>query len=93
MTAEEISGKGKGYVLSRASHEDPEGEYRHSSTIALNSAVDGVGGRRHAPAALPPGKTRYPLHRWLGAPQGPSLRVQQISPPAGFDLRTVQPVV
>jgi len=22
----------------------------------------GVGGQRHAPAALPPGKTRYPLY-------------------------------
>ena len=29
----------------------------------------GVGGQRHAPAALPPGKTRYPLYRrpvWTG---------------------------
>ena len=26
----------------------------------------GVGGQRHAPAALPPGKTRYQLHRRLG---------------------------
>jgi len=30
-----------------------------------------VGGQRHAPAALPPGKTRYPLYRRLGGPQGP----------------------
>ena len=28
-----------------------------------------VGGQRHAPAALPPGKTRYPLYRRLGGPQ------------------------
>jgi hypothetical protein len=27
-----------------------------------------VGGQRHAPAALPPGKTRYPLYRRLGGP-------------------------
>ena len=27
-----------------------------SSTLSLNSALDGVGGQRHAPAALPPGK-------------------------------------
>ena len=27
----------------------------------------GVGGQRHAPAALPPGKIRYPLYRgWVG---------------------------
>ena len=27
-------------------------------------------GQRHAPAALPPGKTRYPLWKRLGGPQG-----------------------
>jgi hypothetical protein len=32
----------------------------------------GVGGQSHAPAALPPGKTRYPLYRRLGGPQGRS---------------------
>ena len=52
----------------------------------------GVGGQHHAPAALPPGKNRYPLYRRLGAPQGRSGRVQKISPPPGFDPRTVQPV-
>jgi len=31
----------------------------------------GVGGQRHAPAALPPEKTRYPLCRRLGGPLGP----------------------
>jgi len=29
-----------------------------------------VGGQRHAPAALPPGKTRCPLYRKMGWPQG-----------------------
>ena len=52
----------------------------------------GVGGQHHAPAALPPGKTRYPLYRRLGRPQGRSGRVRKISPPPGFDPRTVQPV-
>ena len=52
----------------------------------------GVGGQHHAPAALPPGKTRYPLYRRLGGPQGRSGRVRKISPPPGFDPRTVQPV-
>jgi hypothetical protein len=46
----------------------------------------GVGGQRHAPAALPPGMTRYPLYRRLGRPQGRSGRVLKISPPPGFDL-------
>ena len=43
-----------------------------------------MGGQHHAPAALPPGKTRYPLYRWLGGPQGRSGRVRKISPPTGF---------
>ena len=52
-----------------------------------------VGGQSHAPAALPPGKTWYPLYRRLGGPQGRSGRVRKISPPPpGFDLRNVQPV-
>jgi hypothetical protein len=50
----------------------------------------GVGGQCHAPAALPPGMTRYPLYRRLGRPQGQSGRVLKISPPPGFDPQTVQ---
>jgi hypothetical protein len=53
----------------------------------------GVGGQRHVPSALPPGKTQYPLHRRLVGPQGLSGRVRKISPPPGFDPRTAQPVV
>jgi len=52
----------------------------------------GVSGQHHAPAALPPGKTRYPLCRRLGGLQGRSGRVRKISPSLGFDPRTVQPV-
>jgi hypothetical protein len=48
----------------------------------------GMGGQRHAPAALPPGKTQYPLYRRLGGPQSRSGRVRKISPPQGFDPRT-----
>jgi len=51
----------------------------------------GVGGRQ-APAALTPRKTRYPLYRRLGGPQGRSGRVQKISPSPAFDPRTIQPV-
>jgi hypothetical protein len=53
----------------------------------------GVGGQRHASAALPPGKTRYPLYRRLGGPQGRSGRVRKISPPPEFDPPTYHPVV
>ena len=41
-----------------------------------------------------PAKTRYPLYRRLGGPQGRSrsVQVRKISPPPRFDPRTVQPV-
>jgi hypothetical protein len=50
-----------------------------------------VGGQRHAPAALPPEKTWYPLYRSLGGPQSRSVRVRKISLQPGFDPRNVQP--
>jgi hypothetical protein len=52
----------------------------------------GIGGQRQAPAALPQGKSRYPLYRRLSGPQGRCGRVRKISPPPGFGPRTVQPV-
>jgi hypothetical protein len=51
-----------------------------------------VGVQRHAPDALTPGMTQYPLHRRLGGTQGRSGRLRNISPPPGFDPRNVQPV-
>jgi len=49
-----------------------------------------VRGQRHTPATLyPPGKTRYPLYRRLGGPQGRSGQEQKISPPPGFDVVTI----
>ena len=41
---------------------------------------------------LPPGKTRYPLYRRLGGPQGRSGRAENVVP-TGIRSRTVQPVV
>jgi hypothetical protein len=64
----------------------------YSSTLSLTSALDGVGGQRHAPAALPPGKSRYLLYRRLVGSQGRSARVREILPQPGFDPRTVQPL-
>ena len=40
--------------------------------------------------SLPPGKTRYPLYRRLGGPQGRSGQVWKISHPLVFDPRTIQ---
>jgi hypothetical protein len=62
------------------------------STLSLPSALDGERGQRHAPAALPPGKTRYPLHSRLGGPKVRSGFVRKSSLAPGFDRRTVQPV-
>jgi len=59
----------------------------------LTSALEGGEGSLSRPGRiLPPGKTRYPLYRRLGGPQGRSGQVRKILPPPGFDPRTVQPV-
>ena len=78
------TGQGKCKFRSRTGHEGPEGEQNYSCTLSLTSALDGVGGQRHAPAALPPGKIRYVLYRRLGGPQGRSRRVLKISPITGI---------
>jgi hypothetical protein len=43
-----------------------------------------VGGRRHAPAALPPEKYRYQWYRRLGGPQGWSREMRKITSPTGI---------
>ena len=43
-----------------------------------------MGGQRHAPAALPLGKTRYSFNRRLGGHQGQSGEVRKISPRTGI---------
>jgi len=66
----------------------------YSYTLPLTSALDGMGGHRHAPATFPPPrKTRHPLYRTLGGSQGQSGRVRKIPPPQRIDLRSVQPQV
>ena len=44
--------KGKDKVHLLTGHKGPEGEQIYISTLSSTSALDGVGGRRHAPAAL-----------------------------------------
>ena len=51
----------------------------------------GVGGQLHALAALPPGMIWYPLYRRLDGPQGLSEQAQKITPPPGFNPRTILP--
>jgi len=56
----------------------------------LTSALEGGEGSASRPGhTLPPVKTGYPLYRRLGGPQGWSGQVWKISPPPGFDPRTV----
>ena len=58
--------------------------------FSLTSALDGSGWSAPRPGRFIPELTRYPLYRRLGRPQGRSGRVLKISPPPGFDPRTVQ---
>jgi len=87
-----LQGNGKAKINPITGHEGPwGGEYRYSSTLSLNSALDGDD-QRHTSAALPPGK-RPGTHctgSWW-AP-GPAWKAGKFSPPPGFDPRIVQPV-
>ena len=70
---------------------------RASRGIALlffNLGARGVGGQRHDPATLLPGKTRHPWYRRLGGLQDQFGRMRKISPPPppGFDPRIIQPI-
>ena len=59
----------------------------------MTTALEGGEGSASRPGrSLLPGKTRYPLYRRLGGPQDRSGQVRKISPPPGFDPRTVQSV-
>jgi len=49
--------------------------------------------QRQVPTFLTLGKTRYPFYGRLGGLQVCSGRVRKVSPPSGFGLRTVQPVM
>ena len=51
------NGKRKGKIHPRTGHEGPKLESMYSFTLSFTLALDGVGGQRHAPAALPPGET------------------------------------
>jgi hypothetical protein len=52
-------GKSKGIDQTGTDHKGSEEEQMYSSTLSITSALDGLGGKSHAPAALPPVKTRY----------------------------------
>jgi len=59
----------------------------------MTTALEGGEGSASLPdRSLPPGMTWYQLYRKLGGPQGQSGQVRKISPPLGFDPRTVPPI-
>ena len=73
----------EGECRPRTGHECPERIQVYTSTLLSASAVDGVGGERHAPAALPPGKPGTHCIRRLSGPLSRSGWVRKISPPTG----------
>ena len=59
----------------------------------MTMALEGGEGSASCPGhSLPTRKTRYPLYRRLGGPQGQSGQVRKISPPPGLNPHNVQPV-
>ena len=59
----------------------------------MTTALEGVSGQQHAPRrTLSTGKSRYPLYRRLGGPQGRSERAGNLAS-SGFDPWTVQSIV
>jgi len=54
-----------------------------------NGTRRGEGSESRPGHSLPPGKARYSFYRRLGGPQGRSGQMRKISPPPGFDPRTV----
>jgi hypothetical protein len=86
--------KYKGKVHPRTGHESPEGKQKYTSALSLTSALDVGGWSMPRSGRFTRDKeTRHPLYRRLGGPKGRSGRVWKISPPPGFDPRTVQPGV
>ena len=59
----------------------------------MTTALEGVRGQRHAPAALYPGKDPVPIvQEAVWAPGPVWTDAENLPPPPGFDLRTVQPL-
>jgi hypothetical protein len=80
----EIKGNKRHYLLTI------ETEWIYSSTLSLNSVLDGVDGQRQAPTALPPGKRpgTFCTVGWVG-PRAGLDECGYSRPHGGFDPRTV----
>ena len=51
-----LKGKGNSKVYLTTGHEGQQRDEEYICALSLTSVLDGVGGQRHAPAALPPGE-------------------------------------
>jgi hypothetical protein len=85
-----VTSKGKGKVYPTTGHQLSEGEQKNSSTLSLTSALDGCGWSTLRRGRFTPGNDPVPIVQDAGRPQDRSGRVLKISPPSGFDPRTVQ---
>jgi hypothetical protein len=56
-----ISYRKKGKVCHRTGHEGPRREWKYTSNLSLTTALDGMGGKCHAPTILLLGMTQCPL--------------------------------
>jgi hypothetical protein len=82
-----------GKVHSRTGHEDRETGSTYSSNLSLTSALDRGVWSTPLPGRSTSEKEKWhPLYRRLGGHKGRSGWVRVISPPPGFEPRTVQPV-
>ena len=82
----------KGKVRPRTCHKTQR-ESRGIALLYLSPRPNEGGWLSSSPGRFTPGKEiRYPFYSCLGGTQGRYGQVQKISPPPGFDPRTVQPV-
>jgi hypothetical protein len=80
-------------VCAKTIYEVRNGDKRYSSILSSTSALDGVGGQHHAPAALPPATDQVP--NFVAACVGPRTELDgcgKSRPPPGFDPPNFQPV-
>jgi hypothetical protein len=69
-----------------------EAEVRLHPILKPVGLLEEVADHHEVPAAFPLGKTKYTWYRGLGGPGGAAWTARKMSPPLGFDPRTVQPV-
>jgi len=68
----------------KTGHGSPDGEYRHSSTLSLTSALDGEGGQRHVPAAFPQERDPVPIVQETEWTPGPVWKGAENIAPTGM---------